>query len=1032
MEDQARRTDSDMPVTPRGSHFCFVYRNLAEMAAFLQDYFMSGLESNELCVWMTPDVESTAKAKDVLQEKGIYIDPYIRNSQLEILPVPELPGNDMALLPTLLLDHWKLMHEHAVLNGFDGLRFNVDLKDIEGSCLDLIRSYNDTVKNTVREIGMRSICTCPLRSFTPSEVLEMNTVDDDFIIKADDKGFSLRESEVESSLTSTPESTLEDKQDVLGRGKARQKKEELASIYESSPAIAFLWKAEKGFPVEYVSDNVAQLGYYAEELMSHEVLYADIIHPADVEGYYSDLLACLKEGRMAFSREYRILDKSGNVHWISEHSQIEVDENGLSDRYHGIIMDITDKKSAEGGFKDPLVNYKAVLDGFCDAFYVQDADGNLLDVNRSGLEISGYSREELLSLNSAYLIDPDHAGEFKGHMADVPDKGSLTFESVIVKKDASSIPVEINASTVKYAGKDSVLIAMKDITERRNKEENLSAVKASAENGSIAKCEFLSNMTHELRTPLNAIIGFSDILLDESDVLGERHLKYVRNISDSGKKLLGIINDVLDISRLEAGNVELHSEHFLVWESFDIVSSSLARMAEKKSVDLHCELDPRGIVINADKQKFEQILQNMMDNAIKFTPDGGSVDLSGRFVNDRLVVQVKDTGIGIPEEDCKSLFDSFTQADGSYRRGYGGNGLGLAIVKHYVEMHGGNVWVKSKPGVGSTFSFDIPIETSSPNIIRSASQAPVSENMVDLNLEADADSIPSDVSYDAAVNGAIVNIAPAPSIGRSGEYSTPEIIVPDNCTDADPLVLVIEDDETSRELLMLAFIDGGYRVVAAEDGLEGLALARKLKPFAITLDIMLPKMDGWELLSQLKADVSTSAIPVLVISMLDQKETALELGASEYLAKPFDRDDLLKLMDRYRNKLEGKSPKILLVDDEPYAVDLLSSMLESEGFTTLSAYSGMDAIDMCTADQPDMVIIDLMMPDITGFDVISTIRSNPVTGNIPIVVCTGKELSPDDRLLLDDKVDSVMEKGDFSKKDLLDTVHRLVSDGMSK
>ncbi|AKB85760.1 response regulator [Methanococcoides methylutens] len=1030
MEDQARRTDSDMPVTPRGSHFCFVYRDLAEMAAFLQDYFMSGLESNELCVWMTPDVESTAKAKDVLQEKGIYIDPYIRNSQLEILPVPELPGNDMALLPTLLLDHWKLMHEHAVLNGFDGLRFNVDLKDIEGSCLGLIRSYNDTVKDTVREIGMRSICTCPLRSFTPSEVLEMNTVNDDFIIKADEGSFSLRGSEVESALTSTQESTLEDKQEIPGSGKARQKKEELASIYENSPAIAFLWKAEKGFPVEYVSDNVAQLGYDAEELMSHEVLYADIIHPADAEGYYSDLLASLKEDRMAFSREYRILDKSGNVHWISEHSQLEVDENGLSDRYHGIIMDITDKKSAECGFKDSMENYRALLDGFSDAFYVQDADGNLLDVNRSGVEISGYTREEMLSLKSVSLIGPDHAVEFKAHMADVPDNGSLTFESVIVKKDGSSIPVEINASPVKYAGKDSVLIAMKDITERRNKEENLSAVKASAENGSIAKCEFLSNMTHELRTPLNAIIGFSDILLDESDVLGERHVKYVRNISDSGKKLLGIINDVLDISRLEAGNVELHSEHFLVWESFDIVSSSLSRMAEKKNVHLHSELDPRGIVINADKQKFEQVLQNLLDNAIKFTPEDGSVDLSGRFVNDRLLVQVKDTGIGIPEEDCKSLFDSFTQADGSHRRGYGGSGLGLTIVKHFVEMHGGNVWVKSKPGSGSIFSFDIPIAASSPNPMRSAAQVHAPEKTVD--LDPDTGSVHSDVSYGAAANDAIVNNEPVPSLGGSGESSTSEIIVPDNCTDDDPLVLVIEDDETSRELLMLAFIDGGYRVAAAEDGLEGLALARKLKPFAITLDIMLPKMDGWELLSQLKADASTSAIPVLVISMLDQKETALELGASEYLAKPFDRDDLLKLMDRYRNKLEGKSPKILLVDDEPYAVDLLSSMLESGGFTTLSAYSGMDAIEMCTADQPDVVIIDLMMPDITGFDVISTIRSNPMTGNIPIVVCTGKEISPDDRLLLDDKVDSVMEKGDFSKKDLLDTVHRLVSDGMSK
>jgi hypothetical protein len=193
MEDQARKTDRDVSVIPSGSHFCFLYRDRAEMATFLQDYFMSGLDNNELCVWMTPDVESTVKAKEMLKEKGIYIDPYIRNSQLEIVPIPELPGNDMSLLPTLLLDHWKLMHEHAVLNGFDGLRFNVDLQGIEGSCLDRIRSYNDVVKDTVKEFGMNSLCTCPLELFSPSELLELNNRNYNFIIRADEGSFSSME-----------------------------------------------------------------------------------------------------------------------------------------------------------------------------------------------------------------------------------------------------------------------------------------------------------------------------------------------------------------------------------------------------------------------------------------------------------------------------------------------------------------------------------------------------------------------------------------------------------------------------------------------------------------------------------------------------------------------------------------------------------------------------------------------------------------------------------------------------------------------
>ncbi|WP_440953512.1 response regulator [Methanococcoides sp. FTZ1] len=994
------------------------------MSTFLHDYFISGLDNNELCIWMTPDVESTLMAKEMLKEKGIDIDIYLRNSQLEIVPIPELPGNDLSLLPALLPEHWKLMNEQATLSGFDGLRFNVDLNCIEGSCLDLLRSYNDVVKDTVKELAMRSICTCSLGMFSPSEILELESGNDNFIISTDEQDFSFRK-----NLHS-------DKQDVLVSGGVKQKSEELISIYESSPAIAFLWKTEKGFPVEYVSDNVVRLGYDAESLMSHELLYADIIHPDDVEGYYSDLLACLKENRRNFSKEYRILDKSGNVHWISEHSRLEVDENGLSDRYHGIILDITGKKSFEDELKRSIANYRTLFEEFVDAIYVQDPDGNFLEVNRSALELLGYTHEEFLSCNSDCLLHPDHAEEFKIHMAKVLENEISEFESVLMRKDGSYIPVEINVSTMKYRGKDSVLVVLEDITERRKKEENLSAVKASAETGAIAKCEFLSNMTHELRTPLNAIIGFSDVLLEDSDVLDDRHVKFVHNISDSGKKLLGIINDVLDMSRLESGNVELHYEHFLVWESFDIVSSSFAQMAERKNVELNSELEPRGIVINADKQKFEQILQNLLDNAIKFTPAGGSVDLSGRFVNERLLVQVKDNGIGIPEEDCNFLFESFTQADGSYRRGYGGSGLGLAIVKRFVEMHGGNVWVKSKPGVGSSFSFDIPIAIGSPQVKGSVSvnrdrDKNVSNGSECINSGSVIDSIHSGSFYDATEN-VVLNKSPVSTFDATSKNTIREILGPDNCTDDDPLILVVEDDEISRELLMLTLIDGGYRVVPAVDGVEGLSFARRLKPFAITLDIMLPRLDGWEVLNQLKADASTCDIPVVVVSMLDQKEAALELGAADYMGKPFDREYLLHLMDRFKMKRDGKCPKVLLVDDEPYAVDILSSMLESEGFTILRAYSAMDAIDICTKDQPDIMILDLMMPDLSGFDVISTLRTKTGTRNLPIILCTGKELSPREHLFLEGKVDSIMQKGDFSKRDLLDAVHHLIRYAMSK
>ncbi|NYT19661.1 MAG: PAS domain S-box protein, partial [Methanosarcinales archaeon] len=897
MDDQVRKTDKDVSVISNGCHFCFVYKDTAELADLLQDYVMSGLDSNELCVWMTSDVESATKAKDMLKERGIYIDPYLRTSQLEIVPIPELPGNDLKLLPSLLLDHWRLMQDQATLNGFDGFRFNVDLQDIKGSGLEYLLYYTDIVKDTVRELGMRSLCSVSLDIFSLSELTELIHSDHNFIIKVDENDLSftgdVSDCKPESSASSKP----------------IRKDEGLSSIYHSSPAVAFLWKSEKGFPVEFVSDNVSQFGYDAATLMSHQILYADIIHPDDLEGYYSYLLECLNENERNFSREYRILDRNGNVHWVSEHSKLEVVEDGASDRYYGIILDITEKKYAEYQLEEAEAKYRTLFEGLGDAIYLQDPDGTFLEANRSGLELLGYNNEEILSLNSGSTIVSDHVEDFKSHLTEVLNNVHSIFETVLLKKDGTGVPVEISATLIEYKGENAILLVSRDVTERKNKEENVLAAKANAETGIIAKSEFLSNITHELRTPLNAIIGFSDVLLEEfSGDANEKHVKYLQNISDSGKKLLGIINDILDISRVESGNMELHYEHFLVCESFDLVCSLLSPIAEKKNIDLDSELDPPGIIINADKQKFEQILQNLVNNAIKFTPAGGSVDISARFVESRLVVQVNDTGIGISEEHRQSLFRTFSQADSSHSRGYGGTGLGLSIVKHFVEMHGGNVWVKSKLGVGSTFFFDMPILATSPFKAKSVVQETVQKIVPERSGQID--------------NYAFDELA---------ERTTPEIIVPDKCTDNDPLVLVVEDDERSRELLMLTFIDGGYRVVSAGNGVEAVAIARKLRPFAITLDIMLPEMDGWDVLRHLKEDVSTREIPVVMISMMDQKETALESGSVDHLTKPFDREYLLKLMAGYKEKSERKSPKILLVDDEPYVVELLSSMLEPEG-----------------------------------------------------------------------------------------------------
>ena len=353
------------------------------------------------------------------------------------------------------------------------------------------------------------------------------------------------------------------------------------------------------------------------------------------------------------------------------------------------------------------------------------------------------------------------------------------------------------------------------------------------------KSEFLASMSHELRTPLNAVIGFSDVLLERMfGELNERQQEYVRDIRDSGRHLLELINEILDLSKVEAGRMELEPSAVSLPAMLEYALAMVRERAARHGIDVSLEVAPEVGVIWADELKLKQVVLNLLSNAVKFTPDGGSVDVRAGVSGGEAQVVVRDTGVGIDAADHERIFEAF-QRGGRESRSEG-TGLGLTLSKRIVELHGGRIWMTSRPGAGSTFGFAVPVSQEAPE----AEEAPVA-------AERDMDT-----------------------------------------------VLVVEDDAHSVELLSVYLEGAGYKIAVARDGVEGLELARRLRPRAVVLDILLPRVDGWDLLARLKADPATADAPVVVVSMLDERGKGLALGAVEYLVKPVGREELLEALER--------------------------------------------------------------------------------------------------------------------------------------
>ncbi len=520
-----------------------------------------------------------------------------------------------------------------------------------------------------------------------------------------------------------------------------------------------------------------------------------------------------------------------------------------------------------------------------------------------------------------------------------------------------------------------------DITELKEHEaeldvlvKELGVARDAAVDANSAKSQFLANMSHELRTPLNAIIGYAELLIDDAeDDENEEYIPDLQKIQNAGKHLLGLINDILDLSKIEVGKIELYVEEIAVSEMMEDVANTIKPLVDKNNNTLKVDIGDGVGAIHSDLTKLRQNMFNLLSNAAKFT-ENGTLTVNTRIEpsdqGDLIVFDITDEGIGMTPEQLDRIFDPFTQADSSTSKKFGGTGLGLTITREFSRMLGGDILAVSEAGVGTTFTMKVAVDA------RPLVNRPETDD--------------------------------TPAANKAG------------VSEDSPLVLIIDDDANVRELLHRNLNVAGYRTVMAVDGKDGLQKAQELLPDAITLDVIMPHADGWSVLSKLKSTQSTANIPVVMVTIAEDRSLGFSLGASEYLSKPVDRKKLVRVLDKFLQDRDGAS--VLLIEDDQPTRTVMRKYLEKEGASVLEATNGREGLDALEKATPSMILLDLMMPEMDGFGFIEEYRKRPEWHSIPIVVVTAKTLTAEEKRHLEGWVDALYSKLETSVDDVLQDI----------
>ncbi len=747
---------------------------------------------------------------------------------------------------------------------------------------------------------------------------------------------------------------------------ARQESEDRYALAASATSEG-LYDLDLEANTSYYSPRLRSLIDVPFEEMQTPQDWQNRVHPEDRQRFDAEMAAHIRGEIEVLDIEYRYRDGHGRWRWARQHGMAARHPNGRAYRLAGSTGDITDQVELRQTLDLVRQRLEDTMESLSEGLVLFDADDRLVLCNSKYREyfVAGAGEELAEIVRPGTSFEDIVRAAFR--MGMFPTAGDDEDEWVAYRLgrrrsvDEQRVELLQNTGTWLQINErrthDGGLVAVyTDVTDLKNREEELRQAYGEAEAATAAKSEFLANMSHELRTPLNAVIGITEMLAEDAKDDGlEDYLEPLGRVSRAGTHLLHLINEILDLSKIEAGRMELIEEQVDLRNLVRDVVLTAETLASANDNTIESSASDEITFITGDSTRIRQIMLNLISNACKFT-EAGAIEIRSSIESGpegpEFRFSVRDSGIGMSDEHMSRLFQDFSQADSSMSRKYGGTGLGLAISRRLARMMNGDIVVDSELGQGSTFTLLLP------GAAPEAAQEPTEGGL---------------------------------AVDRDGMT-----------------VLVIDDDRTSRDIIRRVLVGEGFDVVSAANGREGLDRARALRPALITLDVIMPESDGWEVLSALKADPELCHIPVVLLSILDEPAKGFALGASDYLSKPVRRDALRGVLDRFTDST--RSQRVLIVDDDRATRDVMRAALETAGWHVTEAADGRQGLDQLGEGRPDLILLDLMMPGMDGFEFLAELRSVADWASIPVVVVTAADLSTEDRARLSGRSAAILDK----------------------